>query len=242
MTVEVKICGLQPGDDLSFTDHPRVTHVGWVFVAESRRYVAPKLARRMIDDLAGRAEPVGVFVNASREEILRVAEESGIRVAQLHGEETPALCAALRASGLRVWRSLAVRDDERMDALARRLAAFAGQADALLLDAAPPKGTGGVTGGHGRTYDWRVLPQAVETARSLAPALPAIWVAGGLTSANVSQLFRWFIPKGVDVSSGVETDGRKDPRRILAFLDEVDRAIRSDAITAGLKASEEAIP
>ncbi|MCL6598945.1 MAG: phosphoribosylanthranilate isomerase [Alicyclobacillus macrosporangiidus] len=222
MTVRVKICGLRPGDDLSFADSPWVSHVGFVFVPASRRYVAPESVRKMVAQLDGRAEPVGVFAGAGAEAVRAAAAQSGIRVAQLHGDEGPEVCDALREAGLQVWKSLSVASSgEDAEALAARIALFAPHVDALLLDAAPPKSApAGVNGGHGRPFDWRVLPKAIRVARTRT-ALPPLWVAGGIHADNIGDLLSVFAPDGVDVSSGVETEGRKDPRRIQALLNEL---------------------
>ncbi|SFV00800.1 phosphoribosylanthranilate isomerase [Alicyclobacillus macrosporangiidus] len=222
MTVRIKICGLRPGDDLSFADSPWVSHVGFVFVPASRRYVAPESVRNMVAQLEGRAEAVGVFAGAGAEAVRAALARSGIRVAQLHGDEGPEVCDALREAGVQVWKSLSVAPSgEDAQALAARIETFAPHVDALLLDAAPPKSApASVSGGHGRPFDWRVLPTAIGMVRTRT-VLPPLWVAGGIHSGNVGDLLSVFEPDGIDVSSGVETGGRKDPRRIQALCNEL---------------------
>ncbi|MCL6637041.1 MAG: phosphoribosylanthranilate isomerase [Alicyclobacillus sp.] len=227
--VQVKICGLQPGDDLSFAEHPLVTHVGIVFVPASRRYVPPQQALSMVSQVAGRASAVGVFVDAPPAELRSTAAYCGLQVLQLHGNETPDLCARLRSEGWQVWRSLAageVANPAHRTALVQLLRTFDGAVDAVLLDAAPPRGAApGVNGGHGQRFDWTALPGLAAALADAGIHIP-IWVAGGITPENTDELLSIFRPVGVDVSSGVETAGRKDPQRITALIKAVSACNR----------------
>ncbi|MCL6593798.1 MAG: phosphoribosylanthranilate isomerase [Alicyclobacillus sp.] len=227
--VRIKICGLQPGDDLSFADHPLVTHVGVVFVPASRRYVAPQLAQSLVTQLAGRAAAVGVFVDAPRDELRSTATHCGLQVLQLHGSESPDLCAQLRSEGWQVWRSLAAgaaSDSAERASLVQLIRTFYGAVDAVLLDAAPPRGAApGVNGGHGQRFDWAALPGLAAALADAGVHIP-LWIAGGITPENTSELLSIFRPTGVDVSSGVETAGRKDLQRITALIKAVSACNR----------------
>lgn len=224
MTV-LKVCGLRPGDDLSFVGEV-ATHVGFVFVPASRRYVRPDEAGDMVDQLGQRATAVGVFVNEELDSILEIADRSGIQVAQLHGLESPEFCQRLQAHGIKVWKALSIpHTDVALASVVDELAPFVGSVDSLLLDAAPPKNAQvSVTGGHGMTFNWTVLPQ-IEVRlqeRVTGGRIPPLWIAGGLSPENVTTLLETYRPDGVDVSSGVEVMGRKSLQRIHAMIEAVN--------------------
>jgi phosphoribosylanthranilate isomerase len=217
---QLKICGLLPGDDLSFASHPAVTHVGFVFVEGSRRRVAPDEARALIQQLPPTARAVGVFVNQPVEQVERTVTEAGLAVAQLHGSESPDDCRRLREGGVAVWKAIAVpRDRPDPQQIAETMVRYGADVDALLLDAAPPKGAGDVAGGHGVAWDWTVLSKVVDLLGDIP--LPPLWVAGGLHPGNVRELLRCFSPAGVDVSSGVEVNGRKSAAKIREMIEAV---------------------
>lgn len=218
----LKICGLQPGDDVAFAGHPVVTHAGIVFAPKSRRYVDPEAATALSRQLADRVAVMGVFVDASLAEVLQVAKTALLTGVQLHGQETPETCEALRRHGYIVWKALSVpADDAKFAAFRDRISQFSGVVDALLLDAPAPKdASDGVTGGFGRSFAWSTLSELLPHDRD---KLPQIWIAGGLNPTNVAQLLTVFPAAGVDVSSGVEVDGRKSTVKIQAMIEAVNR-------------------
>jgi phosphoribosylanthranilate isomerase len=139
----------------------------------------------------------GVFVDPTREDVVRAAETSGIAVAQLHGDEPPELCASLP---LAVVKAIAVTGRDALAALA------AYEVEAFLLDAPSPG-----RGGSGERFDWAV---AAEAARSVR-----VWLAGGLTPGNVAEAIHTTRPYGVDVASGVESaPGVKDAAKVERFI------------------------
>ena len=220
----IKVCGLQPEDDLNFVEDERVSHIGVIFVPESKRYVAPDCAAQLVNRVRGRARVMGVFSDASLNRVRSDLRQSGAHGAQLHGDETPDMCHRLRNEGYEVWKALRVFNEETAEELLDRISNYNGVVDGVLLDAAPPKGVpSGVTGGHGNAFNWGILSKLLLLAKnqSLAP----VWVAGGLNADNVKKLLEYFMPFGVDVSSGVETNGRKDPQRISAFIEAVKQPV-----------------
>lgn len=220
--VSLKICGLQPGDDVSFAQNTAVTHVGFIFVPKSRRYIAPELAARFVEEVRDFVMPVGVFADSPVEEILDVLTESGIQIAQLHGQETPAMCRAIKLEGCEVWKAVPVATDASIAEVEAQIAPYLDSIDALLLDAKAPSAAQ-VSGGHGKSFDWSMLSQfARYQTGAIREDLP-IWIAGGIESDNVDHLFNTYIPFGVDVSSGVEVHGRKSPERILEMIEAVKR-------------------
>ncbi|MBX6377897.1 MAG: phosphoribosylanthranilate isomerase [Clostridia bacterium] len=169
---------------------------------------------------------VGVLVDPDREEVERVVAAADLDVVQLHGSETPAFCHLVReVTGRQVVRAVSLRHLDDLSALA----AYEPVVDAFLLDAWAPDRRGGT----GRTLPWRAL--AARLAAMSRPLGRPWWLAGGLTPENVGEAVATLRPDGVDVSSGVERSGRKDPERIRAFVAAAraaERAAATDAVTA----------
>jgi phosphoribosylanthranilate isomerase len=229
----LKICGLQAHDDVSFTAHPGVSHVGFVFVPSSRRYIRPEDAALLVNRLVEGTTPVGVVVDTSYDDIVRIATIAKIRAIQLHGSEPPELAERLRASGFTVWKAISVSSEGvpeggNFEEFSGKLGAYAQVVDAILFDTAPPKtALPMVTGGHGRPFDWTILPELSEMVHAHHPGLP-VWVAGGVTPENAPELLSNWRPSGIDVSSGVEVDGRKSIRRIQQMVEVVSRGVRQN--------------
>jgi phosphoribosylanthranilate isomerase len=199
--VRVKICGITRSEDALAAVAAGADALGFNFWPGSKRYCAPERARRIIGALPPFVTTVGVFVDAPRAEMLRVADHAGVSMLQLHGAETPELCARLGAS-LSLPLIKAVRVDG--PAALRGLRRYPVQA--LLLDA-PTAGYGG----SGRVFDWSIL----ERARLPRPVI----LAGGLTPTNVARAVRAARPFAVDVASGVESaPGIKDAARLARFV------------------------
>ncbi|MBF8377464.1 phosphoribosylanthranilate isomerase [Alicyclobacillus mali] len=212
----LKICGLRPGDDLSFLRHSVVSHIGVVMVPASRRNVSPDEAGQLVR-AAKRIRPdviaVAVVSGGLGEDVAEAARRAGVDVVQLHGGEPRDVAVRLREAGFRVWRAVAFDPGDDATSFLDVLRSHASSADAILLDAKPPANAEpGVTGGHGRAFDWDGLVE-------VAPALSFDWwVAGGITPENVRELLNRVQPVGIDVSSGVEVGGRKDVRRIEQLI------------------------
>ncbi|HMD32957.1 MAG TPA: phosphoribosylanthranilate isomerase [Candidatus Acidoferrales bacterium] len=201
----VKICGITNWADAQRSIEAGCDALGFNFYPRSPRYVTPQAAAAIRSRLPKEIVAVGVFVNATPQEIQEVAEALHLHYAQLHGEEAP---AAARAVGRATPVIKAFRVGPRFrDA---RLARY--PAAAFLLDGAPPNGK--LRGGAGKAFDWKLV-------RHLAGYGPIV-LAGGLTAENVAQAIRTAHPAAVDVASGVESaPGKKDPRKLRAFLDAV---------------------
>lgn len=193
--------------------------LGFIF-APARRRVSPADARRCLDAArsvaAGRPVlGVGVFVDATAAEMNDIAAAVGLDLLQLHGDETPDLLASLRWPVLKALRPLAGAD---APAVATAIAGYRRVANApvaFVIDGYSPSAAGGA----GVRADWRL---ASEVARR-GPTL----LAGGLDPGNVAEAIGRVRPHGVDVSSGVETDGAKDEVKIAAFVRAAKRAFGS---------------
>lgn len=182
--------------------------IGFI-LAPSRRQISPDSIAAILGELpAGRPPIVGVFVNESPGAIDDIVHVSGVDVIQLAGDELPSILDRLDYP---VWKTLRFEAGTTIDEASRIVESWLSPSrpvQAVLVDAAVP----GSYGGSGHVADW-------DLAAGLAKTYPVI-LAGGLTPANVAGAIATVRPVGVDVSSGVEVDGAKDPARIEAFIDE----------------------
>jgi indole-3-glycerol phosphate synthase/phosphoribosylanthranilate isomerase len=200
----VKICGITSVEDGLAAARAGADAVGFVFWPRSPRAVDVAAARAIAAALPPFITRVGVFVDAGREELCRVAEAVGLDVLQLHGPDSP---ASLDGLPRRVLKAVSVGPGFRPEEALRYVAHGAG----LLLDTHQD----GVPGGTGRTFDWSLV-------RPLRQQAPFVVLAGGLNPDNVGAAIRAVRPDGVDVSSGVErAPGHKDPEKLRAFVDAV---------------------
>lgn len=250
MKTKVKICGLQSVEVLKSMVHLPVDYAGFVF-APSKRQVSPEQASAFVAYLqeerqAGRErvpQAIGVFVNPAPEQLQTVMDQAPLNGIQLHGVETPEFCRWVRSEyGVPVIKALAIQQaseqasvqasDRASDLATEQASELAAQdkvlssatmelldsyrdvIDILLIDTYDPL----YGGGSGRTFRWEVIPAYQDWASRNGIEL---FVAGGLHADNIAGLLRQYSPAGVDVSSGVETDGIKDINKITAFVERV---------------------
>lgn len=192
----IKICGLSRSCDVAFVNEARPDWCGFIIdFPRSHRSVTPREALALRRQLAPGIVPVEVTVNQPVEAVAALLRSGAVDVAQLHGTEGESYLAALRtlAPGHPLWKAFTLRTPNDLTA------ALASRADMILLDSG--KGTG-------QTFDWSLLRGVAR------PFL----LAGGLTPENIPRAVREVHPWGVDLSSGVETDRRKDRDKILAAV------------------------
>lgn len=201
--VRVKICGVMTPEIAAVAAEAGADAIGLVF-APSRRRVTIDQASAIVAGLPPFVAAVGVFVDMPADEVETTARGLPLDVVQLHGDEPPEMCRLLRRQGVRVIKAVRVVDRVDVDLLDRYRSAAA-----LMLDTR----VDGLAGGSGRAFDW-------EAARGLSDRFPLI-LSGGLTPDNVGRALDVVRPYGVDVSSGVETDGSKDPEKIRQFIERV---------------------
>ncbi len=196
----IKMCGLRRKEDIEAANEIRPDFIGFVFFPGSKRFVSPETAASLRKSLAPGIQAAGVFVDGDPESVARMLNSGVISLAQLHGHEDEAYIARLRRLTdrplIRAFRIRTAADAE---------AARASSADHILLDAGA---------GDGKTFDWSLLSGFSRP----------YFLAGGLTSENVSRAVRELNPWAVDVSSGIETDGYKDIDKMRAFAGAVRRA------------------
>lgn len=219
----VKICGLQDVEVLKSMKHLPLDFVGFVF-APSRRKVTPEQAGALIAELtnwghANAPGAAGVFVNPGLAELKELLVRAPLDVIQLHGQESAAFCLEVKEAfpGVQVWKALSVAGRNLETEIFQLVHSYAGRVDALLLDTYDPQGSGG----SGRTFDWEQIPAYQRAAAE--HGLP-LFVAGGLHPDNVSELLLGYTLDGVDVSSGVESNGVKDIAKITAFVERVKQS------------------
>ncbi len=207
----VKICGVRTVAQAQAAAMAGADMVGLVF-APSKRQVTPEQAREItMARYARRPRFVGVFVNETPAAMARIVMEARLDLVQLSGAEPPEECAALQVPYSKV---LHLRDGmEASDLL--HIAIGYGRAACLMVDAAGAAGSVTQWGGGGVAVDWRVAAGVVE---QLARRGVPVMLAGGLRPDTVSAAVGAVRPWGVDVSSGVETDGIKDEQKIAAFV------------------------
>jgi phosphoribosylanthranilate isomerase len=205
--VFVKICGIRSLEDARLAVEAGADAVGFVFWPMSPRRVEAEAAAAIGRDLPPFILRVGVFVDASLDEMARVADRVSLDLLQLHGDERPeALAGAPRRvlKAVRVGKGFAAQDALR----------YVGHAAGVLVDTRLA-GETALPGGTGVPFDWTLV-------RDLRDRVPFLMLAGGLSPDNVAEAIRAVRPHAVDVSSGVEAmPGRKDPAKVRAFVDAV---------------------
>lgn len=204
---KVKICGITRLHDARSCAAAGADFLGFVQHAESPRYISPRDAREIIDWVVG-PTPVGVFVNATADEINAACDAAGFQLAQLHGHEPPEVVAAVNVP---VIKAIHVQHDASAEQVRALAEPHLTQADFLLLDTHKTS----LWGGTGESFNWRV-------ARDLTN-LADVFLAGGLSADNVAEAIDTMRPYAVDLSSSLEeSPGVKDPDKLSAFFEAFD--------------------
>ncbi|GAA6153187.1 phosphoribosylanthranilate isomerase [Pseudoteredinibacter isoporae] len=199
----VKVCGFTQPEQARAASLAGVDAIGLVFYEPSPRYVSLGLAIDIAKAVGPFTSLVGLFVNASADDVQAVLSELPLDVLQFHGDESPEFCESF---GRRYMKAIRMREDLNLDAEMARFASASG----FLLDAYQP----GVPGGTGERFDWQRVPKDSATP---------IILAGGLTPENVAEAVKQTGVYAVDVSGGVErAHGDKCADKIQHFLAEVD--------------------
>jgi len=206
MTTRIKVCGVTLPDDAARVAAAGVDFIGLNFWPRSKRFVAPERAPMLAAGprAAGAVKRLGVFVDATLDQITTLCGRVELDVIQLHGDERADACTRVSSSLYRpVWKALPIADRRDLDGLDYW------PVDALLLDA-PTAGRGG----SGARFDH----QLAREARERYPARTFV-LAGGLDPTNVADAIALVQPFAVDVASGVEVaPGVKDAGKLAAFV------------------------
>ena len=194
MNVKIKICGIRTSKDAFAAIDSGADYLGFNFVPDSRRFVDPMFAAKIIAMIKDKIQTVGIFQNADVAVVKKVAKQLGLDFVQLHGQENSEYIKQIHSRVIKAIHSPAE--------------APLYSVDYLLLDRARQ--------GEGRMVDAR-------EARAVADTRP-IFLAGGLTPYNVARAIRKIRPFAVDVASGIESDGVPDVRKIREFIENAKKA------------------
>ncbi|WP_068911094.1 phosphoribosylanthranilate isomerase [Acinetobacter sp. WCHAc010034] len=209
MRTRAKICGLTRPQDIQSAVHAGADAIGLVFYPPSPRSVTAEQAKALMRHIPAYVQSVGLFVNASADEIEAVLKEVPLDMLQFHGDETVAQCAAIaERTGRRWYKALQVKPE--LDLIETIKNYQQAGASAVLLDAWHPE----LKGGTGHSFDWSQFPKL---------DIPLI-LAGGLKPENVEDAIKTTQAFAVDVSGGVESaKGIKDQQLIEQFMQGVQR-------------------
>ena len=212
-TPKVKKCGISKVETISAVVESKPDYMGLVF-APSKRQVTVDQAKTLVEELHKQytkrynngaeqsnddeIKTVGVFVNETLDNLVSIATEANLDVVQLHGDEDEAFIQSLKGrTNVEIWKAVQIRSSTDAEAW------IDSSADMLLFDAYHKDERGGT----GEVFDWSCLDEFERP----------FMLAGGIDSTNVARAIRTVRPYGIDISSGIETDGVKDDEKIKAF-------------------------
>ncbi|MEY8348424.1 phosphoribosylanthranilate isomerase [Bacillus cereus] len=196
--MKVKICGITDLKTAKLACEYGADAIGFVF-AKSKREIVPEKAKQIITELPAEVMKVGVFVNESVEVIQKIVNDCGLTHVQLHGDEGNHHIRRLNIPSIK---SIGVHSSEDIEQ------SLGYEADFLLFDSPKEK----FHGGNGKTFSWQLLEDMPNTIRKKCI------LAGGLHLGNIAEAIETIQPYMVDVSSGVETDSKKDSEKIKQFI------------------------
>ena len=200
---KIKICGTTNKHDAILASQLGADMLGFIFYKGSKRYVEPKTAEDIINELPPYILKVGVFVNETPEQVRRIAADAALNALQFHGDETPEYCRAFKDE-FKVIKAFRLKDRKSLDGINKY------DADYYLLDTYSEDSHGGT----GEAFDWNIL----EDFEFLKPVI----LSGGITPDNVAKAIKKVAPYGVDVASGVEASpGVKDAELLKRFIHNV---------------------
>ena len=194
---ELKICGLSRLEDIIAVNRHGADYAGFVFCQKSKRYVDPYKANELISLLRADIKPVGVFMDEPLDNVVRIARISGVELVQLHGHESEEYVEYVKRTLDRpVIKAYKASEEGALEKAANS------NADYVMIDSGA---------GSGKKFDWNILKDFKRD----------YFLAGGLDPESVGEAIRMLEPFAVDVSSGVETDGIKDEKKIAEFIEAV---------------------
>ena len=209
MRTRTKICGITRIQDINSAVHAGADAIGLVFYPPSPRHVNIEQAQGLLRNIPAYVQVVGLFVNATAEEIAAVLKQVPLDILQFHGDESPKQCQSIAQQVGRRWYK-AIQVKPGLDVVAEIQKYQQAGASAVLLDAWHPE----LKGGTGHSFDWSSFPQL---------DIPLI-LAGGLNPDNIEDAIHTTAAFAVDVSGGVESaKGIKDQQLIERFMQGVHR-------------------
>ncbi len=191
----IKFCGIRRPEDIEAVNETRPDLAGFIIVKDRRRYIAPEKVRELRQLLDPSVKVVGVFIDEDIEVVAKLLHDGIIDIAQLHGNESEDYIKDLKSrTSAQIIKAIGIRSSEDVERAERS------PADLVIVDSPG--------GGTGNTFDWELLKKIKR---------PYI-LAGGINAENIEEAVEMLHPYGVDVSSGIETDGYKDKEKMKAFM------------------------
>ncbi|WP_373894978.1 phosphoribosylanthranilate isomerase [Virgibacillus natechei] len=204
----VKICGIKTSNAARTAANAGADFIGFVFTP-SKRQISPEDAAAIADSLPPSIQKVGVFVNETVDKMTEIATLVGLDFIQLHGDESPSIAEQLPCKIIKAFPA-------QPDNLSQ-ISTF--PSDYYLIDSPFGKNRGG----NGTTFDWNITKRLTLDRKKVI-------LAGGLTPDNIQEAIQLVEPAGVDVSSGVETNGEKDTEKIKQFIEYAKDARKDETI------------
>ncbi|HET6873068.1 MAG TPA: phosphoribosylanthranilate isomerase [Sporolactobacillaceae bacterium] len=203
----LKYCGNRSYEDYLLVQRTHATHIGFIFVPSSKRFVEPITVKAWLDQTPPRPnlKTVGVFVNPDIDFLSELVETLSLDVLQFHGTESPEFISEVKAfyPG-EIWKVIHHKKDAEA-----AMNAYEGLVTGFLID----RKVGESWGGTGQAFDWTFIPGYLREAHR--QGVPC-FIAGGVTAENVEDLLKWK-PDGIDVASGIEENEKKSEQRIQAL-------------------------
>jgi phosphoribosylanthranilate isomerase len=191
--MKVKICGITNLEDAKLSYDLGADAIGFIFYQKSKRYIEPKEAKEIINQLPVFLQRVGVFVNESSKEINKIAKEIKLNLIQLHGEEPPEVIDDIELPVIKAFR---VNENFDYSILSKY------KNCSFLLDTFNENEYGGT----GQQFNWRKIPSELKGK---------IILAGGISENNVGSIYKKINPYAIDVSSSIEIEpGKKDHKKL----------------------------
>ena len=208
--MKVKICGIKTEHDLAVAINAGADAVGFItdVPVDSSRKITLAEASRLISKVPVFVTAVLVIMPENAQKATRMIKTAKPAAVQIHNELALSELKKIRETDVKIIKTLPVSQDARADTLIKQIHDLSGVVDAILLDTARD----GKTGGTGIPHNWEISSKLVMNA-----GIPVI-LAGGLKPENVRDAVKCVHPYAVDTASGVETDGRKDEKKVMDFI------------------------
>lgn len=206
--IKTKFCGLKRPQDIEIVNRLKPDYIGFVFFKKSKRNVEREEAGRLKEKLDPKIKAVGVFVDEDKEFIAGLANENIIDIIQLHGNEDEKYIGQLRTlTDAKIIKAFQIKKEDAGDEsrLQEKIKAIdASTADMVLIDSGQ---------GTGSAFNWEILKKIKRP----------YFLAGGISTDNIEEAVRDIRPYAIDVSSGIETDGVKDEKKMITIIEAVRR-------------------
>ena len=199
--LKVKICGITNTEDALLCESLGASALGFILYKESKRYIEPDTAAKIISKLSPFSLKVGVFVNSSFEEINSIAKQIKLNSVQLHGEESPDIVSKINFPVIKSFRINNGFDFSKLKEFKNV---------SYLFDTYSEKEYGGT----GKTFNWELIPDELRSK---------VILSGGISIGNIEVVYKTIKPAAVDLSSSLESKpGKKDSEKVNEFFKKIN--------------------